>query len=287
VARPVSPTVRRMELARTLRQLRMQSGLTLDEAAHHIEVSAATLSRIETGIRIPRARDVRDLVQLYGVTDERRLARIVGLVAEAREQGWWEAYTEVYEEYGVYIGFEAAASHIAEYQDDVIPSLLQTPEYTRAYLNAIGPGRITPYSDHDIMKFVEIRTRRQQQLSSSLTYSGIIDEAAIQRLVGGWEVMNGQLKRLVELASAAGIIIRLLPFTAGAHPGQQGNFSILTIPQENVPDVVYVESTAGEIFVDGPNEVARYRRVWQALEKISLGTEETIEALKSKAADLQ
>ena len=81
MVRPASPTVRRKELANVLRGLRTQSRLTLEDAAGRLEMSAATLSRIETGIRIPRARDVRDLVHLYGVTDEKRVAHIVGLVA--------------------------------------------------------------------------------------------------------------------------------------------------------------------------------------------------------------
>lgn len=287
MARPASPTVRRRELANTLRSLRARASLTLEEAARHIEMSGASLSRIENGLRIPRARDVRDLVRFYGVTDEARVTEIVSLVAEAREPGWWEAYTEVGEEYGSYIGLEASAASIDEFQVNIVPALLQSPDYTGALLRALSPARDRPYSEHDVMKLLEIRERRQQVLNSTLHYSAIVDESALLRQVGGERVMHGQIVRLVELSQKPNVSIRLLPFVAGGHPGQRGNFIVLTLPQEAVPDVVYLEFSAGEVFLDGSQDVSRYRRTWQILEQSCLDETTSLEALRDRVSDLR
>jgi transcriptional regulator with XRE-family HTH domain len=274
--------VRRRELSATLRRLRTQAGLTLDEAAAHLETSAATLSRIETGVRIPRARDVRDLVALYGVKDEKRVAEIVGLVAEAREPGWWEAYSEISEGYATLIGFEGSATRIQQYEGLVIPGLLQAPQYGRVYLRqAIAPGWRGELSDREIEQRVEIRVRRQQAILSppGVPYEVIVDEAALRRQVGGPAVMRDQIRRIVEIMRVPHVSVRMLPFSVGAHPGQPGGFTILTMPQTDVSDIVYVDSLAGQLFLEGGKEVQRHRQVWAVLYERALDEEQTLEAL--------
>jgi len=279
--------VRRKELANTLRQLRTESKLTLEDAARHLELSAATLSRIETGIRIPRARDVRDLVQLYGVTDERRVAHIVGLVAGAKEPGWWEAYSEVDEEFATLMGLEIAATRLQQYGGMVIPGLLQTPDYTRAYLReATNPGRARPFSDQEIEKRLEIRVRRQQAIVQppGVPYEAILDEAVLRRRVAGAQGMREQLLALIELGSRPHISIRMLAFDIGAHPGQPGGFTILTLPQPEVSDVVYVDSLAGQLFLENAVDLERHRRGWGVLYERALDEEATQEALHRMAS---
>src|SRR3954447_6620208 len=132
MARPSSPTVSRRELANTLRQMRQRARKTLEEAAAALEVSAATLSRIETGVRVPRARDVKDLCEFYGITDPARIASMIALVADAKESGWWEAYSEVDDEYATFIGLEAAAIEIDQFENAMIPAFMQTSAYGEA-----------------------------------------------------------------------------------------------------------------------------------------------------------
>ncbi len=282
MTRAASPTVRRRELSTTLRRLRTQAGLTLDEAAAHLETSAATLSRIETGARIPRARDVRDLVSLYGVKDEKLVARIVGLVAEAREPGWWEAYSEIGEEYATLIGLEGSATRVQQYEGLVVPGLLQIQEYGRIYMRqALAPGWRTEVSDREIERRGEIRTKRQQTILEppGVPYEVIVDEAVLRRQVGGASVMREQLQRIMEIMRIPHVEVRMLPFALGAHPGQSGGFTILTMPQADVSDVVYVDSLAGQLFLESPEDLDRHRRVWSDLHERALGEDQTLEAL--------
>ncbi len=290
MARPVSPTVSRRELANSLRAMRLGARKTLEEAAAALEVSAATLSRIETGIRVPRARDVRDLSAFYGLTDEGRISALTALVADARESGWWEAYTEVDEAYATFIGLEAAATAIEQFEIGLVPGFLQTTEYGKAYLrSAVSPSRKTPLSDHDITKWTEVRTRRQQLLSppSDLAYTAILDEAVLHRPVGGADVMREQLLHLIHASGRPGTDILILPLSYGGHPGQQGGFSILTLPQAQVSDVVYMDSLAGQLFLETPEELDRHRRVFNNLRTVALDAQKSQEVLHGTLASIQ
>ncbi len=288
MARPASPTVRRRELANTLRALRVKSKMRLEDVAAHLEMSAATLSRIETGIRVPRARDVRDLAELYGVKGE-DAAKIVDLVAEAKEPGWWEAYPEVDDDYATLIGLEAAASRIQQFEPTLVPGLVQTERYARAYLrDAMNPGLGGMFSSDEIEKLVEIRMRRQQVVfdAPGLTYEAIVDEASLVRPVGGRSVMQEQIRLLVDMAQRRSIDIRLLPLASGAHPGQLGGFTVITLQQRAVPDVVFLESPAGQMAAEEEPQGVRIRRaIWQVLHERALSESQTQEALLRMASD--
>jgi transcriptional regulator with XRE-family HTH domain len=262
--------------------------LTLEDAAAVLECSAATMSRIENSVRVPRARDVRDLCRLYGA-DQAATTRLTGLVEAAREPGWWEAYTEVDEDYATYIGFESAAVSIRQYEGTVIPGMLQIPDYIRGYLrDAISPGRMRSFSEHDIEKGVEVRLKRQQILegTSPLNYTAIMDEGTLRRPVGGVTAMRAQLLHLAKVAEKSNITVKILPFGIGGHAGQPGSFTIISLQREGLSDVVHVESLAGQIFLETDEELLRHRRVFDQLDAAALDQTKSQEAFRKIAEGL-
>ena len=82
-----SPTVRRRELGALLRKLRNQNGLTVDQVAERLLCSPSKVSRMETGHGAATPRDIRDLCDLYGVTDEAERKRLMRLSHESKQQG--------------------------------------------------------------------------------------------------------------------------------------------------------------------------------------------------------
>ena len=78
-----SPTVRRRELGALLRKLRNQNGLTVDQVAERLLFSLSKVSRMETGHGVATPRDIRDLCDLYGVTDEAERKRMMRLPVRA------------------------------------------------------------------------------------------------------------------------------------------------------------------------------------------------------------
>jgi transcriptional regulator with XRE-family HTH domain len=270
---PSSPTVRRRELGATLRALRNERGLTVDQVAAELLCSPSKVSRMETGQRGATLRDVRDLSELYGVTDEAQVARLMDLARGGKEQGWWQSYDL---EFSTYVGLEAEAVSTKYYHSTVIPGLLQTVDYARAIHEVVIPK----LDQERIDELVQVRLMRQQilQRDPPLAVSAIFDEAALHRVVGGPSTMQAQLARLVKLSKFANVTIRVIPFTAGAHFAMDSTFRILEF-ESSVPDVVYVEGLVGFLYLDRGQDVARYNMVFEHLTEFALTPRESIELI--------
>jgi hypothetical protein len=229
---------------------------------------------METGHRGVTQRDVRDLCDLYGVSDSNERERLMKLAVEGKQQGWWQAHELDY--YGTYVGLEDAASTILQYQSSIVPGLLQTPDYARLMAEAVIP----PIEPARVEDLVEVKLTRQRRLSQAhpLKLSVILDEAVLHRAVGGAAAMGAQVDRIVTLADLANVSIQVVPFEAGAHPAMGSAFNILTFGSA-VPPMVYVEGLVGWMYLERPSDVARYEQVYTYLSKISLTPQESIELI--------
>jgi transcriptional regulator with XRE-family HTH domain len=282
MARP-SPTVRRRRLRYELRRLRTDRGLTIEDVQERSngDVRAPTLSRWETGERSIRPADLRVLLDIYGVPAADHDA-LLTLARQAKERGWWQAYTAVMpESFQAYVGLEAEASLIREYACELIPGLLQTEGYYRSFLSSAP-------ADAGIDRKIEVRMTRQKRLTGDERpgYWAVLNEAVIRRTVGGPEVMKGQLARILELATLPGVTIQVLPFGAGAHPAMEGPFSILGFPELLDPDVVYLENQAGSVYLEQPSEIDRYAQVITHLIAQALSPDDSATLIREVTASL-
>jgi transcriptional regulator with XRE-family HTH domain len=252
----VSPTLRARRLAIELSSRREAAGLSREEAARRLEWSTSTVFRIETGRSRPQPRSVRDLLDLYGVTGTERDG-LIQLARDARQPGWWHSFRDVLPNpYEVYIGLETGAVSIRNFEPLIIPGLLQTADYARAMIRG-GPREL---DREEIERRVEVRMSRQQILlhDNRPRLWAVIDEAAIRRVVGGSTVMAAQLRHLAEAAEHGRTTLQVVPFGAGAHAGAGGPFVILELPGPAEPDLVYVETLAGDIYLEERTDVNRY-----------------------------
>ncbi len=280
MSRGPSPTVRRRRLAARLRELRENAELTIDEVGERLECSASKISRIETGHVGVTPRDVRDILEVYGVGDDEREA-LVQLAREARKKGWWHAYNEVFT--GSFVGLESDASFLHTHQGLLVPGLLQTEAYTRAVIRAIRPDS----AETDVELRVRGRVNRQKLITEEQNppeYWAVLDEAVLCRTVGGPEVMREQLKKLVELASLPHVTLQVVPFSAGAHAGMEAPFLILGFPEQADPDVVYVENTTSGVYLEQPEDVHRYTLMFDHLRAAALKPDDTVD-LVDRTAD--
>lgn len=252
MSRGHSPTVRRRRLASELRRFREAADLTIEEVSEKLECSASKISRIETSQVGVSPRDVRDLLELYGVEPDQADA-FVQLAREARTKGWWYAYNEVFT--GAFVGLESDASSLRAYQALLVPGLMQTENYARAVFRAARPDA----DEEDLNRRVAARAARQRLLTvdSPPTYWAILDEAVLHRVIGSPAVMRDQLLRIAEVARLPNATVQVLPFSAGAHAGMDSPFLILGFPEQADPDVVYVDTSAG-IYLEQPDDIARY-----------------------------
>ena len=233
---------------------------------------------METGHRGATARDVRDLCNLYEVDDQLERTRLTNLAAEGKERGWWQAYELDY--FDTYVGLEEAATGTRQYQSTVVPGLLQTPEYARAVAEVLD---VTP---ERVDELVEVKMRRQSLLARKpeALLSVILDEAVLHRVVGGATAMQAQLNHLINVTKNHNVTIQVISYGAGAHPAMESTFAILSL-EEPVPSVVYVEGLVGFIYLDRPQDIARYERVFDRLRNVALSPQESIKLIAKVSMD--
>jgi Domain of unknown function (DUF5753) len=84
--------------------------------------------------------------------------------------------------------------------------------------------------------------------------------------------MAAQRRRLLEDAERPSVTLQVLPLEAGAHAGMDGPFTIFGFPAPE-RDVVALDSAADALYLEGPEDVARYRRVFERLPPAALTPE--------------
>jgi hypothetical protein len=179
------------------------------------------------------------------------------------------------------VGLEAEATAISGFHSSVMPGLLQTAEYAHAIQEAAIPEVSAPELTPDVIdQRVEARIRRQALLTKEmpLEFSAVLDEAVLHRLVGGESVMRAQLKHLTDMMSLANVRIRVIPYSAGAHPALESTFYILDFA-DTVPSVIYVEGLVGWIYLERNEDLDRYRRVYERLSDIALSPRESVKLI--------
>jgi hypothetical protein len=240
--------------------------------------SMSKLSRMETGHGAPSRRDIRDLCALYQVTDEAERKRMMNLAVEGRQAGWWQSYD--LNQFADYVGLEADAVSVKNYQSILIPGLLQTPDYARAVNEAVIPQP----DPERLEEQTEVRLRRQDRLTQDppLRFGVILDEAALHRVIGGQAVMEAQLRHLTELSKLPNVTLQVIPFSAGAHPAMDSAFNVLEFA-DAVPGVVYVEGLVGWVYMKRSRDVERYARVFERLCHVALPPRESVELIEKAA----
>jgi transcriptional regulator with XRE-family HTH domain len=277
-----NPTLLTRRLALELLHSREATGMTREEVARQLEWSASTLFRVETGRSRPQPGNVRVLLELYGVTGPERDG-LIQLAREARRPGWWHSFRDVLPNpYEVYIGLEAGAASIRDFEPLLVPGLLQTEAYARE-LNRNGPLELDP---DEVEARVEVRLARQRILTRDdrPRLWAIIDEAVIHRQVGGPAVMREQLQHLIASADQGRTTIQVVPYRAGAHAGTAGPFVILEFQEPTDPAMVYVETLAGDIYIEEAPDVNRYTLAFERLLAAALHPDESAHLIGQAAS---
>jgi transcriptional regulator with XRE-family HTH domain len=250
----LSPTIRQRELGMRLREFRTAKGFTVEDVARELLCSPTKISRAETGARRATLRDVRDLCQLYGI-DSETSAELMQLAREARQSGWWTKYDDL--RISPYIGMEQAASAITTFGMYYVPGLLQTEDYARAIIKGIAPK-----IEEDILdQRVEARMRRQKLLFQPKPpkYRVLLDEAVLHRQVGGPAVMRAQFDKILSFSREERAAVQVIPYEVGAYGATDSNFAYLEFAGTMLPDLVFVETLTSQLYLERPDELARYR----------------------------
>jgi transcriptional regulator with XRE-family HTH domain len=271
----LSPTIRQRELGMRLREFRTAKGLTVEDVASELLCSPTKVSRAETGARRATLRDVRDLCQIYGV-DSETSAELMELAREARQQGWWTKYDDL--RIATYIGMEQAATAITTFGMYYVPALLQTEDYARAIIKGIAPK-----IEEDILgQRVEARMMRQKLLFQPKPpkYRVLVDEAVLHRQVGGPTVMKAQLDKILSLIREERAAVQVLPYEVGAYGATDSNFTYMEFAGTKLPDLVFVEGLVSQLYLERPDELARYREALEYLRDEALNPRDSAKRIE-------
>ncbi|MGP4111230.1 helix-turn-helix domain-containing protein [Streptomyces sp. 4N509B] len=247
-----------MILGARLRQLREARRITGGEAGEEIRASHSKISRLEMGRTGFKTKDVEELLNLYGVTDDGERATLLALAKQSTSLGWWHIYHDIVPVWlNVYLGLEQAAVLIRSYELQFVPGLLQTPGYARAVVHLVE-------DDPEVLeRRLELRLARQWVLRRDAPPRlwVVIDEAALRRPVGGSGEMRRQLAYLLEMSELPHVTIQVMPFASGGHAGLGGSVTVLRPPGDELPDVVYLEQLTGGVYPDKHAEIEHYQHV--------------------------
>ncbi|OLT13846.1 hypothetical protein BJF78_21080 [Pseudonocardia sp. CNS-139] len=277
---PQIPTARRLQLGRELRRLREQAGITRNQVAEELDCDLTKVSRIETGKQGLSVAEVRHLLGMFGVA-KAEADQIVEVAREAKKRSthrvpdWLRAY----------VGYEAEAVEMWDFQIDLVPSLFQTEAYIRAITQAADPER----DQAEVERLVAIRRERQARLvgDDRPRLHAVVYEAAIRAMVGGRDVMREQLERLLEIGALPTVTLQLLPFSAGAHAAMGSAFIILRLPGATGAQVVYTEDLWSGAYVEKLPQVSAYSVVFDRLSRTALDEQGTAVMLEEAVGELR
>ncbi|MER5356424.1 helix-turn-helix transcriptional regulator [Kitasatospora sp. NPDC002551] len=239
-------------IGKQIKLLRERAGLTQKEFAKLVGYTESLIGAVEQGKRTPQ----RELLEAA----ERVLdaGGLLLVVADDIEQAKAKARVRHPEWFRGYAGLESVAQELHCVSLYGVPGLLQTEDHARAVFSMRQP--ILP--EEIIETRVAARMARQEILTRwpRAVFSWVIDESVLRRPLGGWSVHEAQLRHLLEIGSARGMVIQVLALDRTEHAGVDGPFILIT--PKNRPQMAYIEVQTSSRLITDQEEVrimnARY-----------------------------
>ncbi|MBY8860649.1 helix-turn-helix domain-containing protein [Nocardia sp. CA2R105] len=287
-----STTLPRRQLGQYLKENRLGAGLKLEEVAPLMQWSASKLSRIEAG-KSPNVRvvDVEALCRIYDIEDEEVVAGLIGLAKQSAGKSWWQAYDDIISgNFDLYVGMESSAKHIQIFRPDMPSGLFQTAGYAHGVDRVYFPS----ITEEELARRIELKTKRQALITrktNPVTIELIIQEGALRTVVSGPDVMRDELLHLANMP--INVTVRVLPFEVGFPAGlPTGPFTILDFGQDAKgrdvsPTVVYIESYAGDMYLERAKDVGRYRQAYSVIQQSSLDVASSKRLLRQVAKEFR
>ncbi|MEU6476197.1 helix-turn-helix transcriptional regulator [Streptomyces sp. NPDC047017] len=272
------PTVRSRRLGTALRQYRQAAKLDQPQAAEVIAASQARISRLESGSVTARVIEVRLLLDAYGVEDSETRAKLEDLAKHSKKRGWWLEHAEhLRPDYLDHIALEDDATYIREWQQVLVPGLLQTPAYTEAVIQTsptyMAPERVT--------EMVKVREARQAKIDEGgATYSAVVWEAVISHPLVGIDVHQEQLSAILEAGARKNVTVQVLPFSVGALATVTSAFSTFSFDSEPTVQAVALENLRGTSVLEGSEDLAAYANMYDLLRSSALAPDASAKLIR-------
>ncbi|MFE5815168.1 helix-turn-helix transcriptional regulator [Streptomyces sp. NPDC056479] len=243
-----------------LRRYRETAGLTQKKLGDIVFCTGSLVGQIETARKLPTLpfSERADIALGTGGL----LSRLHELVMRSQLPAWFQQVAEL----------ESRATEICTFQTGMVHGLIQTPEYARATLGALDE------TDLDDRTAVRLARQRIFEKSEPPVFWVIISEAALCQEIGGPGVMRGQLAHLLSFEGNPRINIQVLPFSAGAHAGLTGSFTLFRFASD--PDIVYTEGYGSGHPTANPDTVKDCSLRYDHLQAAALSLKDSAELIR-------
>jgi len=260
----------------------------MDAAGEHIDGDKTKMSRIENGRQGIRPLEIKALLALFGVQDEKIKTALLTLAKDAKRKGWWEQYGDpLLSGLEDRLSLEWDAVHIHAFQGALVPGLLQTKAYAESVIRATS----LRFTEEQLQAGISFRMERQNIFDRSEPeppqYLCILDEAVLHHEVGGPKVMAEQLWKLIEVSERAGISVQVVPYEQGGYVGLEGSFAIYSYPEEMALDVVGIDYHDGSLYLEEDASVERFRRAFDQVRGAALSSRQSMDLIAQTARDFE
>ncbi|MFJ7209679.1 helix-turn-helix transcriptional regulator [Streptomyces sp. NPDC098789] len=183
-----------------LTAVRHAKGISQWQAARAAGLSLRALRRLEEGGAVDPG-TAADLMRVYGFTAESGIDAVRSLLDPRAGCGSMRL-DEGAGNRDRLTAWEQAAHRIRMWSAMLIPDLLQTPAYAKAVVR------------HARLYFVpgQVPLGLRGLSADGPRVSLLLDEAVLERPVGGYAVMAGQLRHLCQLIRCGAATVRIVPF---------------------------------------------------------------------------
>lgn len=273
------PTVRSRELGLALLRAIGTAGLNQSDLASVLAWSPSKVSRMISGKRCASPEDVSAVLAVGRIVGPKR-QELLEMARHATERGWWQDFGDrLPAELRTLSDHEDSALTITNFENAVVPGLLQIPDYARALISttpSIPAAEVRPR--------VEARTRRQlifdRQFPAQFRF--FVDEYAIQRVGPGTKIMSDQVHHLLRMSVRPYIKIRVVP-DAGFHAAHKP-FKLMEFTE--IKPVVHIENQTSVLFLERDDSIAAYRQEITELSKVALDENQSRSWLAAVASRL-
>jgi len=257
------------EIGKVISEYRKKQQLTGSELASMMQLSQSKISKIETGyysqLRPVEIQKIMNILKVPVIISQQILRSITDDTQKHDVRRYYE--------YSFFSGLSAeiASKTVRIYCNTIVPALLQTTSFRKAFSVANG------IEDQLPTELQQIMLRQDQLWEGTRKYELIMPEMVLYSFFASREVHLGQLDRIERTIGAPNVRIGIIPLEAGTVPSEYGAFALYD--ERMVVDAI----TTGEVESTSRNAIRGHLEIFERLSRIAYYGDDAV-ALIRKAA---